>query len=244
MSKTGKVPNWALDPRVNPLGYNYAEFSAAATTEARFRFSSRRSILTLSGLLIDPITVFTLPINIPFSSDCILMAFHNWRMKLVAVFGYEPSIHEAFCRTLCVDQAKDRWTSREWLHWTYYCMARLTEEWLPAMPHDNQLTLFERDAPEMSASLRLQLFEEFLARHMAGQQFLISSSGLLCLGPGCAGPGDLICILLGCSTPVLLRKRKDYYEYVGNVYVDGYMYGKAIEELNNRTRQLQTFDLR
>jgi hypothetical protein len=123
-------------------------------------------------------------------------------------------------------------------------MGCLTKELLPALPLDPQLALFERGSPEMSDGLREQLFEDFLVGAMTGRQFMMSNSDMLCLGTGAADPGDLICVLLGCSTPIILRKVKDYYLYIGDVYVDGYMYGKAIDELNNGTRQLQTFELR
>jgi hypothetical protein len=107
-------------------------------------------------------------------------------------------------------------------------MARLTEELLPAMPLDPELALFERDATEISTNQCKQLFHKSLIHAIARRSFIISNSALLCLGSRNAAECHLICVLLGSSTP--LRGHKDYYKYVDDIYVDGYMYGKAIYE--------------
>jgi hypothetical protein len=50
------------------------------------------------------------------------------------------------------------------------------------------------------------------------------------LVPKTARPGDIICILYGCSVPVVLRKikKRDVYEFVGECYVYGMMDGEAM----------------
>ena len=45
--------------------------------------------------------------------------------------------------------------------------------------------------------------------------------------------GDFVCALYGCSVPVVLRKlprpgRSDYWQLVGDAYVDGVMDGEAL----------------
>ena len=42
------------------------------------------------------------------------------------------------------------------------------------------------------------------------------------------GDGDLICILLGCPVPMVLRKISDHYELRGQIYVEGIMHGEAM----------------
>lgn len=61
------------------------------------------------------------------------------------------------------------------------------------------------------------------------------------LAPWSAQPGDLVCVLLGCSFPVVLRPVKDYYVLVGEVYVDQYMRGEAMKDSNKR---LCAFEIR
>ncbi|KAK2006747.1 HET-domain-containing protein, partial [Colletotrichum eremochloae] len=58
---------------------------------------------------------------------------------------------------------------------------------------------------------------------------------------------DLICILFGCSVPVILRKAPDgCMTLVGEVYVHGKMDGEAVEEFeeNSSSDRLETFSLR
>lgn len=52
------------------------------------------------------------------------------------------------------------------------------------------------------------------------------------MGSGYMTAGDLVVVPFGCSTPVMLRPegRRDEYRYIGDVYVDGYMFGEAVGE--------------
>ena len=63
--------------------------------------------------------------------------------------------------------------------------------------------------------------------------FLRSENGRFGLGPNKAKEGDIICILLGCSVPVILRKNTghedDSYTHVGEAYVDRLMDGQGLK---------------
>jgi hypothetical protein len=72
------------------------------------------------------------------------------------------------------------------------------------------------------------------------------------LGPPKASHGDVVCVLFGCSVPVILRKRQDkedgkvidYFEFVGEAYVYGKMDGEAVtrlteEELKKKLTEFQ-----
>lgn len=54
---------------------------------------------------------------------------------------------------------------------------------------------------------------------------------------------DLICILLGCSVPMLLRPAGQHFEVVGWTYVGGIMLGEAMMALENGKFQVQDFEL-
>ncbi|KAK0101309.1 hypothetical protein ONS95_006486 [Cadophora gregata] len=62
---------------------------------------------------------------------------------------------------------------------------------------------------------------------IAYRRFFISSSGLMGLAPDSAEPGDIICILLGCFMPVILRPMGRHYILLGGAYYHEYMYGKG-----------------
>ena len=62
-----------------------------------------------------------------------------------------------------------------------------------------------------------------------GRRLAILDQGYVVLGPRSCELGDLVCILYGCSVPVLLRPRSDVpgYTFVGECYVHGMMDGEA-----------------
>jgi len=56
--------------------------------------------------------------------------------------------------------------------------------------------------------------------------------------------GDVVCVLLGCTVPMVLRPVElGRYELIGDVYLDGIMFGEAIKALGNGEVQLQDFEL-
>ncbi|TVY78509.1 hypothetical protein LSUE1_G007190, partial [Lachnellula suecica] len=69
-----------------------------------------------------------------------------------------------------------------------------------------------------------------VAMTMNRRRFFVSKSGMLGLAPWNAVEGDLLCVLLGCRFPVVLRRVEGGYILVGEVYVDGFMDGEALEE--------------
>ncbi|KAL8792679.1 MAG: hypothetical protein Q9195_004739 [Heterodermia aff. obscurata] len=48
------------------------------------------------------------------------------------------------------------------------------------------------------------------------------------LVPEGAEPGDLVCVLHGSSTPIILRRVEKEFEVIGECYVHGIMYGEAV----------------
>jgi hypothetical protein len=53
--------------------------------------------------------------------------------------------------------------------------------------------------------------------------------------------GDLIAIIFGCSTPLVLRPRGDHYQVLGEAYVQGFMDGEAITALKEGKYARQEF---
>ncbi|TPX08072.1 uncharacterized protein E0L32_010272 [Thyridium curvatum] len=55
--------------------------------------------------------------------------------------------------------------------------------------------------------------------------------------------GDLLCIIFGCSVPLVIRPWIGGYEVVGEAYVDGFMDGEALKLLESGLCQVQDFAL-
>jgi hypothetical protein len=62
---------------------------------------------------------------------------------------------------------------------------------------------------------------------------MTTNSGNIGVVSGRAQKGDQIWVLLGCSVPVVLRKRdgEQSCEVIGECYLQGYMQGEIMEEL-------------
>lgn len=66
------------------------------------------------------------------------------------------------------------------------------------------------------------------------RRLMVTKEGFLGVAPRRAQKGDIVCVLFGCSVPVVLRKHdnNDEYEnlceFVGECYVDGIMNGEAL----------------
>jgi hypothetical protein len=69
------------------------------------------------------------------------------------------------------------------------------------------------------------------------------TNGFIGLAPATACEGDIVCVMLGCDVPLILRERDDHYELVGDAYVHGFMEGEAINRLGEGLYELQVFVL-
>ena len=83
-----------------------------------------------------------------------------------------------------------------------------------------------------------KLFDIF-RRTYPGRKLFLLDNGELGLGTGAVQPGDSLCIVAdGGRTPVLLRKQADrspcHWRWIGEAYVDGIMYGEAVDMMDER----------
>jgi hypothetical protein len=92
------------------------------------------------------------------------------------------------------------------------------------------------------------LIKEYLELALSvvwGRKLMRTSNGVIGLAPGTAKEGDIVCILFGCSVPVVLRMvtedASDYYfKLVGDCYLHGFMDGEALLHNDNE----RPFELR
>ena len=151
---------------------------------------------------------------------------------------------EAFCRTLCLDQPTGWASPDEWARVCYRMFAFLIRRRLPYIHLDEQLRWYDR---EMDMSLResRRMLQDHCGSRMRGRCFFVTDEGLMGMGTGFMDPDDVVCVPLGCSTPVLLRPDgKGQFQYVGDDYVDGYMYGRAIDHLQSGRKEIREFIIR
>lgn len=86
-------------------------------------------------------------------------------------------------------------------------------------------------------------------RTCKGRRFMTTTNGYLGWAPdnitGDDGAqtkrGDLIAIIFGCSTPLVIRPKEGYFQVVGEAYVQGLMNGEALEFLKTGRYLVQDF---
>jgi hypothetical protein len=85
--------------------------------------------------------------------------------------------------------------------------------------------------------LDIQVINTFSARfHDAvvkiSRRLMVGKKGFLGMAPEISQAGDIVCILFGCSVPVVLRKTagETKFEFIGECFVDGYMSGETVSD--------------
>lgn len=79
----------------------------------------------------------------------------------------------------------------------------------------------------------LSRFRDTTAPHAMARRLITTTKGHVGMGPLLAKKDDVVCILFGCSVPVVLRRVIEpgpCYEFVGECYLDGFMNGEAIRQ--------------
>lgn len=80
---------------------------------------------------------------------------------------------------------------------------------------------------------------------MMGRSFCVTKmKQYVCMGSGFMGVGDVVVVPFGCETPIILRAEgPNEYRYIGDIYVHGYMYGRAIDKWKAGEKTLQKYIL-
>jgi hypothetical protein len=100
--------------------------------------------------------------------------------------------------------------------------------------------------PDVPLEKRCAAFQEdFISAIEASLQFrtlFVTQSGYIGLGPLTMQPTDMICVLVGCSVPVVIRDdAPNCHVLVGECYMHGIMDGEAFQP--GWERKVQTFNL-
>jgi hypothetical protein len=88
-------------------------------------------------------------------------------------------------------------------------------------------------------------------RTIKERRFMLTNNGLLGWAPDNAYDrntdnqtqvGDLVAIIFGCSTPLVIRRSGEQFQVVGEAYVEGAMNGEAVQLLERGDYQEQAFE--
>lgn len=249
------VPDWSHIPALSAISLSPGtDFAASGDFKASCRFlGERRNQLEISAIPLGSIPWHGITVGTMCTLMDYLMAFLNWRALLLDHLGLKAdetesslSLQEAFCETICFRQIPRSWKDkgrREWMEVCFHVFACLIQERLPCLAIDDQLAYYADFDVGVSPEAKSALIQDYFGSRMMGRCFCLTSEGRMGLGAGFMARNDRVVVPLGCSTPVLLRPEgnRGEYRFVGDIYVDGYMHGKAIEDLNSDKRQLKRY---
>jgi hypothetical protein len=227
------------------LGFD-ASRGREGPTKARYRFYDERRKLEISAILLDSIRATGVAVGTFCASQDYLTAFLHWRAILLHKLNIEEGneshpLHKAFCRTLCLGQVPSGQSHPQlWHDLCYHVFSSLIRERLPRLPMDEDLEHYANVTGLIDLDSRRKFLQDHFGNRMMGRTFCVMEQGLIGMGSGYMTAGDLVVVPFGCSTPIILRPegRRNEYRYVGDVYIDGYMHGEAVQQLeagnNNR----------
>ncbi len=113
------------------------------------------------------------------------------------------------------------------------------------MTLDAELRRYADADSDMGLAEWKKVLDEACHLPLVGRAFCVTHEGLMGVGSAFITMDDIVIVPLGCHTPIVLRCEGDEgsYRYVGEIYIDGYMDGEAIDELDAGKRRLSRFVL-
>lgn len=78
-------------------------------------------------------------------------------------------------------------------------------------------------------------------QYLHGRRFFTTTKGNVGLGLKDIEAGDLICIVYGCHKPLIVRPHGDVFVAVGECYVQGTMFGEAMEGVKSGKYEERSF---
>jgi hypothetical protein len=221
---------------------DHNDYHASRGTKAKFEVKDQASVANDKSkvLCVRGIPVDTIDKLGPRASEGIIL--YEWLALAGCVGqGLQFNVPEEFWRTLVADRGPNGTMAPSWYARAFrYCLQHLTPT---GDINTNRLISLQENESSLGVS--------FLNRVQGviwNRKFLVSKkNGWFGLGPMATTETDIICVLYGCSVPVILRPMeteggKKYFLLVGECYVHGIMDGEIIEAADKYGEEV--FDLR
>lgn len=252
------VPDWSHTPMVSSLAAKHLDvFCADGNTLADCRYQGiRRNRIKIKAVLLGTIAKHGTALNTGCRANDYIRAFEGWRLELMnhfqpispdtedrTIWGPGKSEEELeawiakeaeFCKALSLGKASKATA--------YPLFAAMLRARFPYQPLDAELRRHADNKGTMTYADR-QFLQEHFGENMMGRCFCITSEDTLGMGSGFMCRGDLVVVALGCRTPLILRSHgtteegKEVYRFVGDMYLHGYMDGKAVQPEEGRSIQ-------
>lgn len=251
------TPDWTASGQKNFItgsprapDFRPTRFTASADSNCVGTFSTDLNTLTVTGLAWDIVKSCTTCIKSAIPNErvsnelkraCVRI---NQSLKAKSVYGSERDTKLVLWRTLISTPANSRKISAP-------------EEENDSLPPEYPgITLQELEDIPMEIGDWLQtlsgscwsnktLFSSLVDVPAHERSIVITEKGYVgqTVYPRRVKAGDVVCVLLGCSVPMVLRPVANHFEVIGDIYLHGIMYGEAMKALEEGKVQLQDFEL-
>ncbi|KAI5855073.1 heterokaryon incompatibility protein-domain-containing protein [Durotheca rogersii] len=234
------VPDWSQNKGLQSLGSLY-EFRASKKMTGTYKFGGESdNALCFDAIQIGNIKEHGISVGPLSSLADYLMAFMHW-LALLRESAQHQEVNQ-FWETLCLGQVPRDYSPEEWSVKCEAAFASLLKERLPALSRHMDLKI----PAEYDPTDDRQFIQDHFGGNMAGRCFCLLDTGALGMGTGAMLPDDIVVVPIGCDTPVVLREHErdaGKYRFIGDVYVNEYMQGKAIDELDKKERHCSAYEL-
>jgi hypothetical protein len=256
------LPSWAPDwTRPGPgsgqtiigLQHHEPSFFAAGDSLADVEFEGDGYVLRAKGFVLDNISAVGMTFwkrGPPSDVLAALQAFAEWRQLFLSSHSDTPSSRAVFARSISCGN----WIFNDpkFYEEKLDLISRLARKNLVRYSTDARKRRFgelkgdggELERVETTAEEKAMMAAILSASlSMNRRAFFVSEGNYVGLGPWDMEKEDVICVLLGCRFPVVLRRVEGGYVLIGEAYVDGFMDGEAMEGLRNGEFGIASFKI-
>lgn len=223
--QSGLLPSWVPNWEAPKLAEPFYDMKAASDTSCDAQFLEDK-VLKVKGVhaaVIDKVTCFnehTIASYIDIE-DWIKRLLEPMKADITAGFSYlgTESLLDACGRVMGFNRVADNYLPPN----SNFASMQDARELIRQI-----LDISERQTMDSS-----EKYEGAFHRFAKGRTFLTTNEGHIGFGPEALKPGDKICVLLGCASPIALRQvdlpsnDSPQYQVVGECYVQGLNEGEA-----------------
>lgn len=256
------VPDWTRPHHregATGIGLHHYQpaFTASGDTVANVRFLGDGYVMKVSGFVID--TLHTVGVKyrkhgVQTDYAPALRALLNWWNIFVVVHGDSVAAQAIFGNTISCG----RWDYEDDSEYvsklaTIFALSEKPDDPMsePSSPSgtanmgDSVSSLLDGDGEVEDEGEDREQLSTILDAGLAmnRRRLFLSAHDLVGLAPLGAQEGDVLCVLLGCRYPVILRQQGDRYILVGEAYVDGIMFGEMMKQCDAGEYRLQDFEI-
>ncbi|KAK0726506.1 heterokaryon incompatibility protein-domain-containing protein [Apiosordaria backusii] len=240
------VPDWAYQRETLPIRASAAvRFDASRGRRAESGITGAGFKLSFRGVRMDTIGLCSVTCSLPWNGGGLLLALASAWMMARGALGNETDTAERFCEAVFFGSGRKQFgaehVGRMFQTFRDYQQMMMDSSFLPldSGVFSTTVTAVDQSVDKATSRAIWSLAGNCLAGRRA---FVTRQQALLGVGSGYLGNNDVVCVPLGCDTPVVLRALGNgEYRFVGDAYVCGYMGGRAMSELDERQKELEEF---